>query len=108
MNLVTRLARHCGLIGEIGAQQVPWPRCILRLDQVANRSIEVHAVAAKAIVHQTPLGVVHRIGKDLTVGSAVRTCVPCGVLALVASLAASCHLRHIRVAQTSTPFRPME
>ena len=82
-----------------GANQMPWALRILRLHQVANRAVEVHAMAAKAIFHQAAFGVVHGIGKDLAVGGAVRPGMPGGVFVLVALLAVRHHLQHIHIAQ---------
>ena len=55
MHPVARQARHRRLIGEVRAHQMPWPLRILRLHQIAHGAIEVHAVAAKAVVHQPAL-----------------------------------------------------
>ena len=65
VDLVAGLAGHGRLIGEFGADQMPRPLRVLRLDQIAHRAVEVHAVAAQAIVHEALLGVVRWVGKDL-------------------------------------------
>ena len=75
------------------------PVVFMRLHHVADGAVEVHAVAAEAIVHQVLLRVLHGIGEDLLVGGAVRAGVPGCVLLLVAVLAVGYHRDNIHVAQ---------
>ena len=99
VDLVAGHAGHGGLVGKIGARNEPGTGGILRLNEVADRSIEVHAVAAEAIVHQAAFGVVGWIGEDLCVGRAVRTGMPRGVLMLMAFLAVRSHRKYVNIAE---------
>ncbi len=100
VHLVAGHAGHGGLVGEAGTRNVPGTSAILRLHQVADRSIEMHAVAAKAIVHQAAFGVVGWIDENLAVGRAMRPGMPRGVFMLMAFLAVPCHGEHVGVAES--------
>ncbi len=56
--------------------RLPGTGGVLRLDEIADGSVEVHAVAAEAVVGETALGVMDRVGEDLRVGDAVRAGAP--------------------------------
>ncbi len=99
VNLVTGHARHGGLIGEMRAGDAPRALRVLRLDEITDRAIEVHSVAAQAVVHEAALGVVDGVCKDLLIRSAVGADVPARVLLLVTALAVRRHGEHIDVAQ---------
>jgi len=73
MQLMAGKARDRGLIGELGVEQAPRSLLIQRRDQIADATLEMHGVAAKAVVHQQRLGVVVFAQEDLRVGCAVGT-----------------------------------
>ena len=100
MHLVAGHARHSGLVREIGARNMPRADGVLRLHKIADGAIEVHAVTAKTIVHQATLGVVQRIGEDLSVGSAVRSGMPGCIFMLMAFLAVRGHCKNVGIAKT--------
>src|SRR6516165_7084852 len=102
MDPVAGLTRNGWLISKIRAQKMPRSGSILRLNQFSNRPIEMHAMAAQAIIIQAALCVVSRVGKDLAICRTVRTRVPRGVLALVAPLAVPGHFHHVRVAKMNS------
>ena len=87
---------------------MPRPFRIQRLDQIANRSVEVHSVATKAVIGEVPLCVVPGIGEDFSIGCAVRPCMPRRVLVLMALLALRCHRQHISIAQMNRFWRGSE
>ncbi len=99
MHLVAGHAGHGGLVSETVASDVPGAGRVLRLHKIADCAVEVHSVAAEAIVHQPALGVVHGIGEYLRVGSAVGTSMPTGVLVLMAFLTTCGHCQHVDVAK---------
>ncbi len=99
MRLVAGLAGHGWLIAESIANDMPGSMRVLGLDHLADGAVEVHAMAAEAVVHQAPLGVMRGVGKDLAVGGAVRTRIPGGVFLLVALFAVGNHLEHVHIAQ---------
>jgi len=99
VHLVAGHAGHGGLVGKTGARDVPRTGGILRLDDIANRSVEMHAVTAETIVHQAALGVVRGIGEYLRVRCAVRAGMPRGVLMLMAFLAVCGHREHVGIAE---------
>ena len=99
MHLVAGHAGHRGLVSEVGARDVPGAGGVLRLHEIAHGAIEVHAVAAEAIVHQAALSVVRGVGEDLRVGGAVRPGVPGCVFMLMAFLAVCGHRENVGVAQ---------
>lgn len=105
MKPVTSAAGHCRLISQTCGDQMPWPGFVLRLHQVANRTAKVHAMTAKAIVHEHLARILLAIGKDLRIGGAMRTGVPRGVFLLVASLAVCARGEDIHLAQPDV-FRP--
>ena len=55
-----RPAGHRGLVGEVRTREAPRPSSVLRLNEIADCAVEVHAVAAETVVHQAAFGVVHR------------------------------------------------
>ena len=61
---VAGLAGYGGLIGQVGAGQMPWAGGALRLHNIADAAIEVHAVAAEAVVHEAAAGVVLFVSED--------------------------------------------
>ena len=61
-----------GLIGESGIYQAPRSLFVHWRDQIADAALEVHRVAAEAVVHQERLLVVVIAQEDLRVGGAVR------------------------------------
>ena len=99
MHLVACHARHRRLIGEIGAHDAPWTGGVLRLNKIADRAIEMHAMAAETIVHEPALSVVHRVGEDLRVGSAVRSGMPGCIFMLMAFLAVRGHRKNVDIAK---------
>ncbi len=108
MHLVAGHAGHGGLVSEVGARDVPGAGGVLRLHEIAYGSVEVHAVAAEAVVHQAAFCVVCGIGEDLRVSGAVRTGVPRSIFMLVAFLAVSGHREDVDVAQADGLWRLRE
>src|SRR3974390_317825 len=102
MELMACQAGHGGLISKIRAPYVPRPCGVLWLYQIANAAIEMHSMAAQAIVIQAALCVVYGVRKDTLVCRAVRARIPCGVLALVTSLTAGDHLHRVNIAETNS------
>ncbi len=99
MHLVAGHAGDGGLVSEVDARDVPGTDGVLRLHEIAYRSVEVHAVAAEAVVHQAAFCVVGGIGEDLRVSGAVRPGVPGCVFVLMAFLAVCGHRENVDVAQ---------
>src|SRR6516165_3217222 len=95
------LAGNGRLAGEFRGGQAPWSARVLRLHDVANRSIEIHAVAAVAVVPEPPPRVVRRVGADLRIGGAVPPRVPGGVFTLVAAPALLHHGLEIGLEQVN-------
>jgi len=91
MDLVAGLTRHGWLLGKSRTSYVPWAGGVLRLNEIAYRAVKVHAVTAKAILHQVALSIVHRVSKDPAVCCTVGTGLPVGVFVLVALLATGRH-----------------
>jgi hypothetical protein len=99
MKLMAGQAGNGRLLGKVCAHQMPWPDRVLRLNQLANSTVEMHPMAAQAIIVQATLRIVFGVGEDLLIGRAVWAGMPSCVLSLVAPLAARGHLHHIYVAQ---------
>jgi hypothetical protein len=70
---------------------MPGPCCVNGLHQITNSSLEVHTVAAQAIVHQEFPMVVLRIEENFRVSGAMQARRPIGVLILVATPAPLAH-----------------
>ena len=51
MHPMAAFARNGGLIREVFAHQMPWALCVHWLNKIANRTVEVHTVAAETILH---------------------------------------------------------
>ena len=99
MQLVAGHTRHGGFIGESRLFEMPWAKGVLWLNQVADRSMEMHAVATEAVIGKATLGVVSGIGKYLRIGGAVRSGLPRSELVLMAALALRGHGEHVDIAQ---------
>lgn len=100
MQLVAGHARHGGLVGESRPFEMPRAGGVHWLNQVADRAVEVHAVAAKTVVSEAALSVVGGIGKYLRICGAVRTGLPRGELVLMTALALRSHGGHVDIAKT--------
>jgi len=92
VHLVAGQARNCGAAGELRPPEAPGTSSINGRHQLANSSLEVHAVAAQAVVHQVFLPVVLLVQEDFRVSGAVRAGRPFGILLLMAIPAALAHL----------------
>lgn len=88
-----------GAVGKAVINQFPGTRCIDRFDDFTDRSIEMHSVAAQAVVHQPAFSVVRRIGEDSIVFDAVRSGVSLRELLLMAGSALFSHRIHVRGAE---------
>ena len=99
VHLVAGHAGHRRLIRKRCAYQMPRSCCVHRLHQVANRPVEVHAMATKAVIGETALSVVRWIREDLGIGGAVRAGMPRGVFVLMALLTLRCHRKHVGIAE---------
>ncbi len=99
--LVAAQARNRRLAGQFGTQQPPRTFGIQRSHQVPNAALEMHAVAAQAIVHQQALPVVPCIQEQALVSRAVRPAPPLGELLAVARPAPLHQPRNIALAQAN-------
>ena len=66
-------------------EQTPRSLPVQRRDQLGDASLEVHAVAAQAVVHQQLSLVVALVQEDLRVAHAVGPVLPVGVLLCMAT-----------------------
>ena len=64
VHLVTGEAWHRGLIRQLRVSQLPWTLLVDRGDEIADAALEMHGVAAQAVVHQERLTVVIFVEKD--------------------------------------------
>ena len=95
VHLVAGQARNCGAAGELRPPEAPGTSTVNGRHQLANSSLEVHAVAAQAVVHQELLPVVLLVQEDFCVSGAVRAGRPFGILLLVAIPAALADLQGV-------------
>ena len=95
VQLVAGKAWDRGLIGQSGIQQAPWSLFVHWRDQIADAALEVHRVAAEAVVHQERLLVVVIAQEDLRVGGAVRSRGPACVFFAMALGAALLDLQNV-------------
>ena len=95
VHLVAGQARNGGAAGELRPPEAPGTSTVNGRHQLANSSLEVHAVAAQAVVHQELLPVVLLVQEDFRVSGAVRAGRPFGILLLVAIPAAVVHLQSV-------------
>src|SRR5579862_308674 len=92
---MTRQTRNGGLLRKLRVPQFPRAFRIERCHQITNSSIEMHGVAAEAIIHQVLAMVVAVVEKDLFVSSGVRSCGPVRILLLMAFLTALAHPQYV-------------
>lgn len=71
VHLMTCEAWHRGLMRECRVEQIPRSLAVQWRDQVADAALEVHRVAAEAVVHQERLPVVILAEENLRIGCAV-------------------------------------
>jgi hypothetical protein len=95
VHLVASQARNHGATGEVRPPESPGTFGVNRCHELANSSLEVHAVTTQAIVHEELLAIVLLVEKDLRVSGAVRAGGPSGVLLLVAIPASVVHSEHV-------------
>src|SRR5579872_5797153 len=95
MYLMTRQTRNGGLLRKLRVPQFPRAFRVERCHQITNSSIEVHGVAAQAIIHQVLAMVVAVVEEDFFVSSGVRSGRPVRILLLMAFLTALAHPQYI-------------
>ena len=99
VNLMTREAGDSRLLGQFRLRHAPRTLRVDRGDEGTNTTVEVHAVAAEAIVDQHLLLVLRRIQEDVGICCAVPTGVPGCKLLLMTALAASDHRLNVFIPQ---------
>ena len=94
-------ARHgiAGRLASSGANRRHGPAVLIGADQVADAALEVHSVAAQAVVLKRLPGVVLPVEEDPRVGGGVRARLPVGELLPVALLAARQHVGKVGLAE---------
>ena len=95
MHLVTGKTGDDRLLLQLRITQLPRSFGIERRHQVTNAAVEVHGMAAQAIVHQVLAVIVSVVQKNLFVSGGVRPRGPIRILLLMAFLAAAAHAQHI-------------
>src|SRR5579872_6889427 len=95
MHLMTRQTRNGGLLRKLRVPQFPRAFRVERCHQITNSSIEVHGMAAEAIIHQVFAVIVAVVEKYLFVSSGVGPCRPIRVFLLMAFLTALAHPQYI-------------
>ncbi len=90
-------AGHHGLLCEFSVLQPPRAVNINRRDKVANASLEVHRVAAQAVVVYLLLLVLRGVEEDVGISRAVATGAPRCELLLVTTLASRSHSEYVSV-----------
>jgi hypothetical protein len=94
-SLVTGYAGDYRLFRQLRVTQSPRPCGVERRDQVTYPAVEVHGMAAQAIVHQMLVMIVAVVQKNLFVSGGVWPRGPIRILLLMAFLAATAHPQHV-------------
>lgn len=100
MNLVTGQARNRGLLGESDIAELPWTGGVEWCDQVAHRTLKMHAMATETIVHQDFAMIVFSVEENAAVGGAVCAGTPVGGFGLMALFAAIDHFQDVGGAES--------
>lgn len=86
-----------GLESKVGLFELPWTLAVERRDQLADGAFKMHAMAAKAVVHQGAFGVVLFVEEDAGKGGCMRTSLPLGEFLAMTLAAAIHHGEHLGV-----------
>jgi len=83
------------LLGESSIAELPRTSGVERRNKVAHRSLEMHAVATEAVVHQDFAMIVIGVEKNAAIGGAVCAGTPVCRFGLMAFLAAIDHFQYV-------------